>query len=284
MKRPRLPSWSGEAALVLGLLVGTFLLLMVVSRATGPAIHEQKLLQAARTIGQWIDRASRTGSLFDPVSRDAALGVLGAQVSLPAIISGAIWRAYSLHHPWLSDVVALRSGFVLFQSLAIASLYVALRPGWGRSAALLAAAFTLLVPRSMHVFATASPDALAVSAWLLVVASYLRSIRGGSLSANLVTASLFGFALTLSPAVMWLIPVLLLHTLWLKRREMREGARAGVIPIPSAMVPSLVLAPLVFLALSPGLWSETSVRIRQFALGALSPLDHSVHVCRGHRH
>lgn len=271
MKRPRLPSWAGDFALFVALLLGTFLLLSVVSSATAPGIREKQLLQAARTLGQWLDGAPSIASLLETSSRDVAFVAVGARPALPALLSGAVWRVASLHHHWLLETYALRSGFLLLQSLAIPLLYLVLQPFRGRPAALIACALALFVPRSLHVLATASLDALAVVAWLLVLTGYVRCVRSGSIRWPLVTAALFGFALSISPAVAWLVVVLVLHTLWIRRRELRQSAREGMLPVPSATLPALVIAPITFLATMPWLWRETTVRGRQFALSALAP-------------
>jgi hypothetical protein len=272
MSRPRLSPGTINALLALGVFVVSLVALVLVSRLTPLATHEQRYVAAAKSLGLWFDRFGAEGSeIFGQRVRDTALSPVHAFAQLPAFVSGLVWQVGAHRHTWLQSSMGLRSGLLLFNALGVLLLFMLVQQVWGRRAGLFACALFLLIPRSLHLLATASGEGAAVTAWLLLGVAYLRSLRGGSMGWTLATGFALGLGLALSTSVLWFAAVLIAHTLWAKRSELRAAGRQGTIPVPSALLAAIVIAPAVFLVCSPWLWHETGVRLRQLFTTSLAP-------------
>jgi hypothetical protein len=272
MKRFKLSSRGVDILIALGVFAGTLFLLTLLSRLTAPGSQEQRLLGASRAIGMWIDRAAHEGrAVLGQRGRDQMLGPVQAYAQLPAFVSGLVWQIASHRHVWVSDTMGLRAGFLLFNAAGVAMLYAVCLMTWGRRVALLACVLSLLVPRSLHLLVTANADSLAMTAWVAMAAVYLRSLRGGSVGWTFAAGAMFGVSLALSTSVLWLAALLIVHTIWARRRELREAAREGAITVPSALLAAIVIAPILFLLLTPWLWNETGVKLRQLFTASFAP-------------
>ncbi|MBI5534624.1 MAG: glycosyltransferase family 39 protein [Deltaproteobacteria bacterium] len=272
MRRIKLSPRVADFLIGLGLFTATLVVLVLLSRLTAIGAHEQKWTGAARAVGLWIDRAAHEGrAVLGGKLRDPMLAPVQAQCQLPALLSGYVWEVASHRHTWMTDTLGLRFGFLVFNALGVAMLYALVVQAWGRRVALFACAFYLLVPRSLHMLVGATGDGLAITAWLLLAAFYLRSLRGGSIGWTIATGAVFGLSLALSTSVLWLAGILIAHTIWARRAEAREAAKDGAITVPSALLAAIVIAPVVFLLCTPWLWNETGIRMRQLFTTSIAP-------------
>jgi 4-amino-4-deoxy-L-arabinose transferase-like glycosyltransferase len=268
----RLTQRSADLLIGLGIFVATLTLLLLLARVTAVSAQEQPAIAAARGIGQWIDRAAREGvAVLGQRDRDAMLGPVRAFAQPQAFVSAMVWQIAAHRHTWIQEAVALRAGSLVLHALGVAMLFFVAARTWGRRVGLLACGLMLFVPRSLQVLVTAGPDGAAIAAWMILAASYLRSLRGGSVLCTLGAGAVFGLCLALSGSTVWLAALLVVHTLWAKRAELRAAAREGAITVPSALLAAMVLGPLVYLLLTPWLWHDTTVRVRQLVTSSIAP-------------
>jgi hypothetical protein len=270
MIRANLKGMAGHVLISLALFIAALSLLTIVSRHTAVAASEQRAMQAARGMGSWVQRIRREGhSALAQPARDAALGASQASAQLPAFVSG--WVSMTGRLRAIGEPVALRSGWLLFSALSAPLLYALIAPWWGRRTGLFAAAVLVFVPRGVHFAALAGSDGAAVTAWLAVACCYLRSLRGGSKGWSLATGVVFGLMLSVAPHVLFILPVLVLHTLWIHRADWKQDAREGQLPVASALAFMAVFGPALLVVGTPWLWHDSSARLRQLLVASLTP-------------
>jgi hypothetical protein len=240
---------------------------------TGPAAGELVHWNAARSIGEWIERVIHgTGKFRDHVGRDAVLGALPDHGSLQAWISGLLWQLSFKRHRLLSELFALRAGDVLLSALSLPLVYVLVRKAFGRRIALLSSAFFFLCPRLFHELALAGGQGPVVFAWLLVLASFVAWQRSPTIVRMLLSGVCFGLGLAISPSTFALLPILVAASQWSARSEFRSNLATGRLPIPAPIVLMPALGGALWFALKPWLWHQASERLRLVFSDWISPI------------
>lgn len=196
---------------------------------------------------------------------------------------------------WLDRVSAYRLPTAAMHGLLIALVYLFAAGIWGQAIGLLAALFTLLLPRAFFHAGLATFDGPVVTMWLAVLIAYWRAL--GSRAWCLVLGLVYGLALATKHNALLLPAALVPHYLWVSfvhgrgivasRAASRSVTRAVSPAVPGdAAAPGgfaratwarswvsciwhgavatrpllwaamLVLGPLVLIALWPWLWLD----------------------------
>ncbi len=261
--------WLGPVFFVT-LLVVALVGLSSVAASTGIAEGEANRLDAAHTLGEWFDSiGSEKVGFFDQKARDTTFRHVHHYATPATLLSAFCWHVATSNYGWLSELLSLRLGYVLFSALALPLLYALVVPIWGRRAALLSIAFLAFVPRALHQATLADPEALNVSAWLLVLVCYAQARKAtrerksklwGVVWSCAVGLAL-GFGVALSHGSLVVCIALMIHTLWAERRHLGAMLREGLLPVPSSLLAGAVFAPMIYFALTPWLWHDTAKRL-----------------------
>ncbi|WP_428264006.1 ArnT family glycosyltransferase [Haliangium sp.] len=185
---------------------------------------------------------------------------------------------------WTERITAYRLPSAAMNALLIALVYLFAAAIWGHGAGILAALFTLLLPRAFFHAGLACFDAAVVTTWFAVLYTYLRALSRPRWCWLLGLA--YGVALATKHNALLLPAVLAPHYLWVSLAHGRAlagaGGGVGVGAVvrdwrrglwalrPSAVAAVAVLGPLVAFALWPWLW--------------LDPIGHAVDWIRFHLH
>lgn len=262
-----------EAGLALASFVVALAVGVVGASRTSPAPGELPRLRSVETMATFIERAVESpASGLTRQALDRAFGASKGVGHLPASFGGYLHASIG---PGVArvfgELVEVRLGFVLSAALVVPLTYLLARTSLRRRPALLAAASLLLVPRVAHHVAIGAPEAIAAAAWLIVLVPYVASLRRRSPWLFVATGVAFGVALSMSLAASWLPLLVPVHFLVARFSTTRRLAKAGQMPLPSALLAMLVLGPAALLALSPWLWHETLPRLRDLVVASLAP-------------
>jgi hypothetical protein len=270
--------------LVAGLLVlfGGAVLAFVGSRATGPTFDElgriaicaraNVFARAFSDVGLSATVSSSARSIYDDLS---PFGVI------PALISGSMGE--SLARLGVVDrLTGVRLGWLLVTMTAPLSLFLVVEASRGLRVAALAVCILAAIPRWSHATAVASEPAVVTSLWLLVLASYVRSLplpialrKAGVRRRHRASAALFGLvfglAVAINSATLWVVPLIVLHYFTRDGLRSLRALRRGVAPVPAAFLGALCVSPLVVLLLTPKLWRGGAVSAAEWLFLPLSP-------------
>ncbi len=245
---------------------------------TGIAAGESARLDAARAIGVWFDQIGLgESSLSAQPARDGAWSPVHAHVTLPTLLSALVWHVATSGYDLVGELLSLRSGHVLIAALSVPLLYALLAPALGRTVGGLAVPFLVLVPRALHHASLADPGFVTMSGWLLVLVCYARARRASQDQRRWAAAAWMagvgvslGLGVAAAHGVLTVLLVLVLHTLWMQRRSLRAMAADGWVPLPAALLPTVVLAPVAYFLATPWLWHQSAERIRPVFVRAFS--------------
>jgi hypothetical protein len=201
----------------------------------------------------------------------------------PTVVSA--WAVAAVRQWGFGDLlVAQRLGYLLFAATLPLSIYWIAEKGLGRRLALLAISLLLAQPSFVHSVAVANDDALVAAGWLLVFAAYVQSLPEGDdrgrLGWTFATALFVGLAVGTSLAALWGVGAVVVHSALLRRQELASSVRSGKLPLPSALLPSLVLVPLVFVALNPNTWRGGAGKVAGLLLAPVG-IDGAPYLYRG---
>lgn len=250
-------------------------LLVHLSRQTGPAQDELGTLAAIERSGDLIKRVASGGLsvLLLPEHR--------ATLDSGLLVLAGAWSKLSLGRLGVLDpLTAMRLPWLLLGALAPLSVHLMLTPSRGRGAGVVGALACLVMPRFGHAVVVQRDGALVASLVCLVLAAHVRAMgpgRSGAPGARstlgwaLFGAVLLGFGAAQSLAVLWVLPLMLLHFAWARRSSLRRLLRRGRLPMPALVLVAVPVAPLVLLLLRPGLWKTTPATIARFFLAPLEP-------------
>jgi 4-amino-4-deoxy-L-arabinose transferase-like glycosyltransferase len=132
---------------------------------------------------------------------------------------------------------------------------------FGRRAGLFAAALFALMPRVFYHAHLACFDVGIVAMWTLTIYVYWRATQTGGLGWALLLGLVYGLTLETKHNA-WVLPAVVVpHTLFVYRRSFCRNLRLGRVSVPATLVAMATIGPLVFFALWPWLWWDTSARL-----------------------
>lgn len=181
---------------------------------------------------------------------------------------------------------AMRLPTHLLAGLLVAAVYLFGRRCWGRTAGLAAAGLTILLPRHVFHAQLSCFDAPVAAMIFLITWAYLRAQQTGSRRWALAAGVLLGLGLSTKHNTFFLPLVLLLHSLWVRRAQLRGLAslptrRARLVAVlryvaaPWA-VAMAVVAPLVYLLLWPYLWVAPVQRFSSYVAFHLHHVHYNI--------
>jgi dolichyl-phosphate-mannose-protein mannosyltransferase len=133
-----------------------------------------------------------------------------------------------------------------------------------RSAGLVAATLLALMPRVFFHSHLACFDVPMMSMWLLCVYVHWRAQDRGGILWAIAAGIVFGLALETKLQAWFLPAVVVPHALFVHRRALLRGLRAGRLWIPTSLASMALLGPAVFIALWPYLYNDTLARIQWY--------------------
>ncbi|HVW24246.1 MAG TPA: hypothetical protein VHC69_02700 [Polyangiaceae bacterium] len=269
--------WLGVLLLASGLV-----LTVAASRVTGPTFDEESRFAAVRRATQLVRAVSDYGpsSLFSS-SAEAVYDEIQPCGALPAVISGWFGEVLARAH-LLDRIVAARLGWLLFTGCCPGALYFLVLRSKGPRVAALSACALFAMPRWVHAAAAARESAVVASIWIILLALYMQSLppslaeRGLGMTARFRAAAVAfaiaaGVGLATSLATLWVLPLMVVHALVARPKGLGRALRQGMLPLPSGMLLALLVAPVVMVALTPGLWKGGGAHAAEWLLSPLAP-------------
>lgn len=182
--------------------------------------------------------------------------------ALMKTLFGASWGL--LHERWhvfqyASD--AYRFPAMCMAGLALYTTYVFGARAWSRSAGVVAAVLLALMPRVFFHAHLACFDVPVMTMWLLCVYVHWRAQQSGGVVWAIAAGIVFGLTLETKHNA-WELPLVFVpHALFVHRRAILGGLRAGRLALPASLVSMAIIGPIVLVALWPYLWNDTIARI-----------------------
>jgi len=187
----------------------------------------------------------------------------------------------------LSQGQAMRLPTHLLMGLLCAAVYAVGRRLFGRPAGLCAAALTLLSPRLFFHGQLSCFDAPVTAMIFLTTAVYLRAEETRCKWWALAAGATFGLAILTKLNAFFLPPVLLVHSLYTRRAELRglrdpslsgreRVQRALRYLVPGWALAMAVVGPLVFLAGWPYLWPDPLRRFGSYVAFHLHHVHYNI--------
>lgn len=263
-------------------LFGGAVLAFAGSRATGPAFDElgriaicaraEVFARAVSDVGLSATVSSSARTIYDELS---PFGVI------PALISGSMGDALA-RLGIIDRLTGDRFGWLLVTMTAPLSLFLIVEASRGLRVAALAVCILAAIPRWSHATAVASEPAVVTSLWLLVLASYVKSLpppsalrRAGVRRRYRAGAAMFGVVFGLGVAInlatLWVVPLVVLHYFVREGVHSTRALRRAAAPVPAAFLWALFVSPLVVLLLTPKLWRGGAVSAAEWLFLPLSP-------------
>jgi hypothetical protein len=262
--RAGLDRWDALVATVLG---GSYLaLLLATVGPLGYARDEGFYFHAARTFQGWLDIFSERGS--GALGRAVIDPYFAVNHEHPLLMKALFGLSHRfLHERWgVFDEAgtAYRFPGMAMGVLAVVVVYLWGREMRGRVAGAISALLFALMPRVFYHAHLACFDVPVAAMWLTTTWVYFRSLGRGPGWA-IAAGVLYGLLLD-TKHNSWLLPfALAAHLVALRVLERVHGfARRGPL-IPYALPALLVIGPLVFYALWPWIWFDTSERLAEYA-------------------
>ncbi|HEX4336555.1 MAG TPA: hypothetical protein VH062_11615 [Polyangiaceae bacterium] len=265
------------------MLVAGFVLTVAASRVTGPTFDEEHRLQAVHRATELVRAVTDFGpSALGSSSAEAIYDEMQPFGPLPTLISGWFGEVLAAAH-LMDRLVAARLGWLLLTGTAPAALYFMVVRSHGPRVAALAACLLLAMPRWLHGAASAREPVVVASIWLVLLALYVQSIaparaarrrgvRAPFRGAAFVFALALGLGISTSLATLWVLPLIVVHSLVARPRHLRRSLRQGMLPLPFALLAMIVVSPVTLVAAGPSLWQGGAHAAAWF----LSPLAPSI--------
>lgn len=263
-------------------LVTGLVLTVAASRVTGPTFDEERRLAAVRRATELVRAVGDFGpSALGSSSAEAIYEELAPFGALPAVLSGWFGEVLGAAH-LLDRLVAARLGWLLLTGVAPAAVYFIVVRSHGPRVAALSACLLLAIPRWLHAAAAAREPAVVASIWLIVLAFYVQSIppalRARRLGANRrFRAAAFAFAvaiglgLSVTFATLWIVPLIVVHSLIARPRGLRGSVRQGLLPLPVGLLLMIVVSPVTMVAATPSIWQGGGAHAAEWFLSPLAP-------------
>lgn len=186
----------------------------------------------------------------------------------PVLMKTLFALSHALFHEklgWLSASSAMRLPGAMSASLLMSIVYLWARQLFGRKYGLLAVALLLTQPRFFFHAHLTCFDVPVIFVWTAVVYAYWRSLdsRGWGVACGLF----FGLALSTKLNAFFLPVVLVGHWVLANARDFgveRGPFRLRIPGVPHAFVWMAILGPILFYALWPRHWFETTARVQWY--------------------
>jgi 4-amino-4-deoxy-L-arabinose transferase-like glycosyltransferase len=223
--------------------------------------------------GEWIQRIADGGiAAVTQSAVDHAFGAIHTNASFPVVVGGYLWASIG-RALGSSGGEALRSklGFLAIAAAASPLFYAFARSALGRRAALLGALLLSLAPAFAIDAASSARNALAVTAWLLVLGCYVRTRGKRRVLWGVATGLTLGLALATSLDVVLLPAAVALHFVVAHPSLSGRSLRRANVLVPAPLLWMVALSPAIFALLSPWLWYDTAARARAVVLHVDAP-------------
>lgn len=269
------PSFWIDVMAAFGLFAATLVLLLLVSRATGPAFDELGRLDDVHALQQTVlTIASEGPAALGRAETQAALSRLGPETSRLLALAGA-WSVLSVGRVGLLDpLTSTRLPWLIAVAAAPALLFAWVRRGRSRTCALSAGALLAVLPTFVHGAAVARTSLLSMTSWLAILAACAAARRARAQHRRRRMA-LVALAVVVSAAMQcgasWALGLATLHAWLADWRGTLRSLRAGRLTLPSDVIVGLIAAPIGWFLLSPERWGATTVEIVRAALAPLGP-------------
>jgi hypothetical protein len=167
-------------------------------------------------------------------------------------------------HVFRDASTSLRFPAMCMAGVALWTTYLFGARAWSRSAGFVAATLLALMPRVFFHSHLACFDVPIMALWIGCIYAHWRAQERGGLAWAIMAGVVFGLALETKHNA-WMIPfVVVPHALFVHRRALVRGLRAGRLSLPTSLVSMAVLGPIVFFALWPYLWNDTLARVEWY--------------------
>lgn len=274
---PRWVSWLGPSILLAG-----FLATFAASAVTGPTFDEERRVHAV-VHAMALPRAFADSGPGVTVS-SAARGIYAELAPFgvwPGLLSGLIAEIGRRLH-FFDILTTIRAGWLLIAGAAPGALYYLVERSRGYRVAALAAAILFATPRWTHGAAVASEAVVVASLWLVLVAIYVRSYPPSITERRRGTSRRFrpfgiwfalalGAALSATLATLWVLPILVAHSVLTSGTAGRRALGRARVIVPSGALLSLVLVPVTVALMTPQLWRGGGVVIADWLFAPLAP-------------
>lgn len=247
------------------------------SRVTAPAFRELSRLGSVDAAAAVVARLAERGlGSLTTTATGAELARL-EHGTLLSLLAG--WSKLSIARVGLLDpLTAMRLPWLVIAALGPCALYGLVAARRGPWVGALAAAALMGLPHWLHGVAVAERGIVLTS--IALVAAWLadRARRGRRrVLAGVGVAAVIGAGLAETHQVLWVLPWLVAHQLWVERRWLRRSLRRGRVAVPAWLLLTLPLAPLLWIALDPALWTAGPVGIARDGLQSLAPRVEPTH-------
>ena len=250
-------------------LIGTFAVLMS-TLDIGITRDESFYFRAAHDYIGWFEdlwKHAQAGELSKSFTQDNVDKHWSYNAEHPVLVKTLFALSHKLFHDtlgWLGHIPALRLPGAAFGALTCLLTYLFGRELFGRVAGLVAAGALFLQPRFFFHAHLTCFDVPVTALWVAVIYAYWKSLDSRRWA--IATGLLWGLALSAKLNAFFLPAVMGLHWLLTHWRQFGiaeiDGSRRLVLPrIPRAFLWMAILGPILFYALWPRHWFDTTERI-----------------------
>jgi 4-amino-4-deoxy-L-arabinose transferase-like glycosyltransferase len=263
---PRLPARIGWRDHLIGAALGALYVaaLLATARTIGFPRDEGVYFRAGSSyVGWWRLLLEQPEEALRPSAIDGAWALNHEHPPLVKTLFGISW--WNLHERWhvFADMsTAFRFPAMCLAGAALWITYVFGARARSRSAGLIAAILLGLMPRVFFHAHLACFDVPIMTMWLLCLYVHWRAKKQGGILWALATGVVFGLALATKHNA-WMLPAVAVpHALFVHRRAILGGLKAGRVSLPASLVSMALIGPAVFYALWPYIWSDTLARVQ----------------------
>ncbi len=248
------------------LAIGVVTWLLISADAIGFARDEGFYFRAAAQYGGWFRLLYNDPShAFERAVIDRMWGYNHEHPSLIKSLFSLSWLL--LNQKWKileapSD--AFRFPAMVLSGVAVWVTYLFGAHVYSRRAGLVAAVLFLMMPRIFYHAHLACFDLPVVAMWTLCIYVYWRSLERGGVGWMLIAGLVYGLTLETKHNA-WILPAVFLpHALFFIGHRLRSDLSKNTIPVPASLIGMAIIGPIVFWALWPWMWHDTSARFREY--------------------
>lgn len=263
--------------IALALVVGTFAAALVAQRDVGVARDETVYMGAGDGYAKWwIDAVHLRKGTFSHQGITAAWGGPGANDhnrEHPPFMKTLFGLSHRVLHGGfgVAHTTAYRAPSALMHALLVLIVFAWVLAAWGEAEAVLAALFTLCLPRALFHAGLACFDGPIATLWVATLYCYWRALARWTWA--IATGVVWGLALATKHNALLLPFAIAPHFAWVVGRAAWARTPRGSLRAVRALgrglgerwyVPALmiVLGPLTLIAVWPWLWFDTVAHIR----------------------
>ncbi|MDP9035796.1 MAG: glycosyltransferase family 39 protein [Myxococcota bacterium] len=262
---PAAVGWR-DHAIGLGLSTAYFVWLFVTARSLGFPRDEALYFRAGSAYALWWRSLFEHGQ--DALKQNAIDAAWSINHEHPALMKTLFGLScWLFHEKWhvVSDAsTAYRLPAMAMAAITVWTTYLFGARAWSRRAGGAGALLFALMPRVFFHSHLACFDVPITAMWIVCLYVHWRAQERRRLWWAIATGLVFGLALETKHNA-WMLPAALVpHALFVHRRAIWRGLRAGRVSLPSSLVSMAVVGPVVFYALWPYLWNDTIERLQWY--------------------